>query len=458
LCAQLAVVWSLIEGAPLSADRGAAPPRVPDAAVAGIRRMVDEMTGSYLVRRGKRVFCDKSLGSARSADLLVQVYPAARFVCLYRHPMDVIRSGLDACPWGLNGYGFDQYIVGSPGNAVLALARYWLDNATAIAAAEEAHPGRCHRVRYEDLVADPEGVMAGVYGFIGVGAAPGVARGCFSGERERFGPGDHKIWATSGISAGSVGSGESVPAAMIVPQVAAQVNELAARLGYLPVDGEWGTPGRPADPRAPGTITSPPPSPDRPAASPAGPAAPSPGTAPRGGLTAGPPGGGAAGAPGPGVPQEVLRSRLERLDGQFASRWQSCARETFLVVSRTAAGGRETRWLVDLAARTITADGGGQAGDDEQADAGRQAGDATWSILGSPQAWHAVAGGQLNLHTALRRCDLRYCTTGEDSPLLTQTRVAMLADLLGISSWPQADRARPGTARRDTAAPAATAP
>jgi hypothetical protein len=118
--------------------------------------MVDEMTGSYLARPGKGLFFDESLGSARFADLLVQIYPAARFVCLYRHPTDVIRSGLDACPWGLSGYGFDQYIVGSPGNAVLALARYCRDNARLIAGVAERYPDRCHRVRYEDLVADPE--------------------------------------------------------------------------------------------------------------------------------------------------------------------------------------------------------------------------------------------------------------------------------------------------------------
>ena len=181
LCGQLAVVWSLIEGAPLAAERDAAPPRVPDAAVAGIRRMLDEMTGSYLARRGKRLFCDKSLGSARVADLLTGIYPGVRSVCLYRHPMDVIRSGLDACPWGLNGYGFDQYIVGSPGNSVLALARYWLDNATLISKAEQAHPGRCHRVRYEDLVTDPEAVMREVYEFIGVRPARGSRRRASAG-------------------------------------------------------------------------------------------------------------------------------------------------------------------------------------------------------------------------------------------------------------------------------------
>ena len=168
LCTQLAVVWSLIEGAPLAAERGDAPPQVPEGAVQGIRRMLDEMTGSYLERRGKRVFCDKSLGSARYADLLRQLYPRARFICLYRHPMDMIRSGLEACPFGLNGYGFDQYIGGSPGNSVLALARYWLDNATMIAAAEDEYPQLCHRIRYEDLVEDPDGMMREVYAFLGV--------------------------------------------------------------------------------------------------------------------------------------------------------------------------------------------------------------------------------------------------------------------------------------------------
>ncbi len=409
MCGQLAVVWSLIEGAPLSAERDAAPARVPDAAAVGIRRMVDEMTGSYLERRGKRLFCDKSLGSARFADLLTQIYPRTRFVCLYRHPMDMIRSGLDACPFGLTGYGFDQYIVGSPGNAVLALARYWLDNATLINGVEQAHPDRCHRVRYEDLVEDPEGVMRDVYAFIGVAPAPGIAGACFSNERERFGPSDHKIWATSAISRDSVGSGEMVPAGLIPPQVAALVNELAAKLGYLPVDTDWGTPGRPSDPRVPGTIRGHVP-------------LPRPGPAP-------------VSWPLP----EVLRSRVAGTGEEFASRWEPCAAQKFLVVSRAVADGSEAQWLVDVAAGTVTADDG-------------QDGDAEWSILGSPQAWQAILDGQVNLHTALRRCDVRYCGSGEDSPLVTQTRVAMLADLLGLGSWGQ-----PDAASLPTAAPVAAA-
>jgi protein-tyrosine sulfotransferase len=112
LCSQLAVVWSLIEGAPLSLQRGDAPPAIPDAAIAGIRTTMDLMTVPYLERRGKKRYCDKSLGTARFAELLTRIYPAARFICLFRHPLDMISSGLEACPWGLNGYGFDPYIAG----------------------------------------------------------------------------------------------------------------------------------------------------------------------------------------------------------------------------------------------------------------------------------------------------------------------------------------------------------
>jgi hypothetical protein len=316
----------------------------------------------------------------------------------------MIRSGLDACPFGLAGYGFDQYTTGSPGNAVLALARYWLDNAALIAAVEHAHPDRCHRVRYEDLVEDPEAVMRDVYAFVGVQHVPGVARACFSSERERFGPADHKIWATTSVSRDSVGRGELVPAGLIPPPVTAAINELAGKLGYLPVDEGWGTPGRPTDPRVPGTIRRPVPPPrDEP-------------------------------PPGSGPLLDMLRSRIQGTDDQFASQWQSRAAGNFLVVSRAPGDGSEAQWVVNPATRTITAD-------DKQADS-----DVEWSVLGSPETWQEVLNGHVNLYAALRRCDLRYCASGEDSPLVMQTRVAMFANLLGLGSRELADAVSEDTA------------
>jgi protein-tyrosine sulfotransferase len=251
LCAQLATVWSLIEGAPLSINRGDEPPEIPDAAISGIRQTMDRMVGSYLARRGKKRYCDKSLGTARFAELLLRVYPEAKFLCLYRHPMDVVASAIEACPWGLNGYGFDPYIATTPGNAVMAVARFWVDNAAATLAAEEQFADRSLRVRYEDLVADPESVAAGVFEFLDVAPAPGISEACFSPERERFGPADYKIWFTAKISSESVGRGWSAPAGMIAPPILAGMNELAGKLGYLPVDDEWGTKEPPRDLRVP---------------------------------------------------------------------------------------------------------------------------------------------------------------------------------------------------------------
>jgi hypothetical protein len=401
LCGQLAVVRSLIEGAPLSEVRGDTPPEVPDAAVAGIRRTVDEMTGSYLGRRGKRRFCDKSLGSARFADLLVRAWPEARFLCLYRHPMDVIRSGLDACPWGLNGYGFDSYIGGSPGNAVLALARYWLDNAHAIAAAEEAFPDRCHRVRYEDLTAAPAATAAGIFGFLGVDPVDDIEQRCLAADHERFGPGDHKIWHTSGITTGSVGGGESVPIGLIPPPVLEGINEMAGSLGYVLIDEKWGTAGMPGELRADVPVTT--------------------------SLGSGPGSGAQAGVVSPLAGR--LRGGLARIDAAFAARWAECLAGGFTVAVRSPGGRDEVCWRVDLAGRHLAE----VSRDTDLED------DADWSIVGSPRAWEAVLSGERNLSAALRACELRYCDLGDAQVATAGARIAMLSELLGLTPWRMAD-------------------
>jgi hypothetical protein len=410
LCGQLATVWSLIEGAPLARDRGDEPPEIPDAAITGIRETMDRMVGSYLERRGKKRYCDKSLGTARLAELLLRVYPDAQFICLYRHPADVIASGLEACPWGLNGYGFDPYIASTPGNAVLALARFWADNTATALAAEERFGDRCTRVRYEDLVTDPEGTADGVFRFLGAAPAPGVSSACFSAEREKFGPADHKIWYTSEVSSSSVGRGWSVPTALIGPQLLATLKELTDKLGYVPLDDEWGTSARPADLRLrPGD-----PEPDEaiPGATVAGHAV------------------GALARTGHGPAHsaklgEQLRASLAHADAETVGRWESRGAETLVAIS-VPADPRQPgeHWLVDLKARTVAFAGPAAQ---ENSD---------WDIIGTEAAWEQVMAGKLNLSAALRSCQLRYCDS-EDSggQVASEQRIGILADLLGIPHW-----------------------
>ena len=398
LCAQLATVWSLIEGAPLSAKRGDEPPDIPEAAIAGVRETADRMVGSYLSRRGKKRYCDKSLGTARYAELLSRVYPEALFICLYRHPMDVVASGVEACPWGLNGYGFDPYIAATPGNTVMALANFWADNARATLAVEERFPDRCFRLRYEDLVAEPEATAAALFEFLCVAPAPGVSENCFSAERERFGPGDHKIWHTSQITADSVGRGWSVPVAMIAPQLVTAINELTARLGYLAIDDDWGTTQPPADMRD--LASSPPPAP-------------------------GPPASGSTGQPYSGRLEEQLRAGLAiTRDAKISQRWEPHAGETFVMAAVTKDPGHPAEyWLVDLAARTVSP-------------VTREAQEnSDWDLIGSAEAWERVLDGEINLSVALRSCQIRYCDNGDSTPLAADARIGIAAHLLGLARW-----------------------
>jgi len=411
LCAQLATVWSLIEGAPLSPNRGDEPPEIPDAAIAGIRATMDRMVGSYLERRGKKRYCDKSLGTAQFAELLLRVYPEARFICLYRHPMDVIASGMEACPWGLNGYGFDPYIATTPGNAVLALARFWADNAAATMAAEERFADHCLRVRYEDLVTDPEGAAAGIFSFLEAAQAPGISEACFSSERERFGPADYKIWCTSKISSDSIGRGWSVPAGLIAPQVIGAINELAGKLGYLPVDAGWGTSAPPADLRVPVTASN---------------DADVEGQRPEQEAVMG---AAAAdgGQPGPVGSQLLgnrLRAGLAGIRPDAISGRETWGDEKFVAIW-VPEDPREPaeHWLVRLDERTASfVSAAAQEGSD-------------WDVIGSADAWEQVLAGKLNLSVALRACQLRYCGGDESGPLAADTRIRVLADLMALTNW-----------------------
>jgi DNA-binding CsgD family transcriptional regulator len=246
LCTQLATVWSLLEAASAPVEPDHEPPPILEAAVAGTKNTTAQMVSSYLARRGKKRYCDKSPGTARSAELLLRIYPNARFLCLYRHPMDVIASGVEAFPWELDRYGLVPYLSSSRPNFVRALARFWADNVADILRAEERFPHACHRVRYEDMVSNPEVVAAGIFRFLGVPHIPGISESCFAGGREPFRSADCKIVHTSQVAADSALRGWIIPVALIAPHVLKQMDELAAKLQYVLADEMVGNAAKPA--------------------------------------------------------------------------------------------------------------------------------------------------------------------------------------------------------------------
>jgi hypothetical protein len=459
LCAQLTGVWSQLEG-PSPADRMSGPQAIPDAALAGIRHTMNRMITPYLGRRGKQRYCDQGRGAAEHAGVLRAVFPDARFLCVYRHPLDVIAAGLEASPWGLSGPGAGPYADLSPRNTVLALAQFWAANVALIMAVEERFHECSHRVRYEDLIADPEGVSDRIFRFLGVAPVPGLPQACLAAERERAGPSSQQIGP--GARADSMGAGWPIPAALIGSPLIETINVLTDKLGYPRIDAHWGIAAALPGPRRPGagpaaaqwqsTGQAAPQRPGgRPAVEPrrgAGPAEQRPGGRP----AAEPRRGAGPAAQRPRVPAQRpadgddptppglrlvvahLLSGLAGVDDRFAQRWEPASQETFLVTVTSA----ETmdvvaRWRVDLRTRTIT------SADDVPA--GETAG-ARWEVAGTIDVWMRVAEGEIDLGLALRRRLLRYRDTGEPAAAML-TRVAMLAGLLGITTWQRVQSASP---------------
>jgi len=356
VCARMGTLGLLLGGPPVSA--GASRP-TPESAAA-IRSWVAAEYGPYLARVGKERWCDKSLGTAELAREFLSLYPRTKFICLYRHSMDVIYSLLDACPFGLSGYGLDRFVAVHPGNSVAAAADYWAWHTRSISEFEAANPDACIGVRYEDLVSDPQGQADRIFAFLGEACLPDAASVAFAGATEAWGPSDHKIFGTSRVHAESVGRGSQVPAGAIPTTVLAVMNSLLEPLGYEPVGEFWNT--RPVPVLAGATARTP------------------------------------TGRP----PEDVMSDLDSLLVPRIARRLAAANGVTaddgpvFLTASVPQGGAAlaTCSWRVDLADRTVTV-------------APERDPEHGWAVIGDARDWTAILAGVIAPLTALRRGNLR---------------------------------------------------
>lgn len=227
-------------------DDSSSEPKLPRAARDWIVRTISEPMAGYCTGGGKRLYCDKSLDSVYHLELVHELMPAARMVLVFRHVMDTVASGVEASPWGFQAYGYAPYIQAQPGNAVAALASYWLDHVGTALDWESEHPESCHRVRYEDLVLRPAETIAGVQAFLGVNEDLSVLERAFDREPPR-GPGDYKVEHTTAVHASSIGRGKRVPVGLLPPALLTALNEKLKMLGYDALDRGWNAAERPVD-------------------------------------------------------------------------------------------------------------------------------------------------------------------------------------------------------------------
>lgn len=195
------------------------------------RRYADSTLGAYARSRGKPRWCDKSLPSSLHAGVLLEVFPEAQFLCLYRDFPDFAVSAIDASRWGFNAYGFDPYVRQSPDNFLRGLALYWGDHTSHIKDFNDQHPTSALAIRYEDILLDPEDQSRRLRTFLDSSAG---ASGLFDlalNARHDDGPGDHKIRWTAQLS-DTLGGGWAASLEAIPPPIRARVEELRSRLNY----------------------------------------------------------------------------------------------------------------------------------------------------------------------------------------------------------------------------------
>jgi hypothetical protein len=211
LCDAAAAAWAAVDDRP-----GGPPSRLAETST---RALAASMITALLVQQGKRRWCEVATAAPDAAAAFTRLFPGARIVCLHRACPDVVRAAVQASPWGLAGVEYAPFTSAYPASTAAALTAHWAARTTSLLAFEQAHPGICQRLRYEDLAA---GSLSSLSGFLGLtGPGPGPAS-----------------WAddeAADPAHGTAGMHVGFPAGQLPPALLERASGLMEKLGYRPL-------------------------------------------------------------------------------------------------------------------------------------------------------------------------------------------------------------------------------
>jgi hypothetical protein len=190
-------------------------------AIKSVRALATTMITVIQARGGASRWCEIAYSSPEVARTFIEVFPAARFLCLHRSMRGVLSEAVRAYPWGLGGTPLWSYSAGHPGNNAATVAAYWTARTQALLEFESSHPDSCARVRYEDLAADADRHGAIILTALGLDDSQ---IGDLRKHPTKEPPGNHNVVAGAGAPA--------LPTDRIPPALTAHAEELHARLGY----------------------------------------------------------------------------------------------------------------------------------------------------------------------------------------------------------------------------------
>jgi protein-tyrosine sulfotransferase len=191
---------------------------------------------AYATSRGKRLWCEKSVDNLACLSSLKNVFPDARYICLYRNCMDTVHSlferSLGTSPRvSPSCHPYDK-------NEVCLYVNHWIHDTGLLLAFEQENADRCIRVRYEDLVIAPAGILKPVFEFLGLEWDVNILDSVFL-TQHTAGPGDLKVMFTREIHQKSLGKGSAISRQCITEDLLQKMNSTLERLAYPPVGPDW---------------------------------------------------------------------------------------------------------------------------------------------------------------------------------------------------------------------------
>ena len=131
----------------------------------GLRRTADFFFDAYRRSKDKPRWADKTPQYVQILDFIEEVFgPDCQYIVIYRHPLDIINSLL-ATRWDFSAPRWD--FMRFHDDHFTNLSMYVGDGIQKQLDFEAAHPQRCRRLRYEQLVTEPEPVLRDVFEFLG---------------------------------------------------------------------------------------------------------------------------------------------------------------------------------------------------------------------------------------------------------------------------------------------------
>lgn len=192
-----------------------------------IREFASYFLGTYAASRGKKRIVEKTPHYVACLDFIEELFgPRSQYVMLYRHPLDVVTSMANHFTIGWHPI-LKQYLDRTS-VPHLGYAQFWADHTVKMLEFEAAHPDRCHRVLYEQIVVDPEQRLSSVLEFLGETWDKQVLD--YHKLPHDQGRGDHKAAMQKGINP-SIGNWRDLDPELVY-KIMQIVEEPARQLGY----------------------------------------------------------------------------------------------------------------------------------------------------------------------------------------------------------------------------------